>query len=390
MLLEGQMPYVDFVDINPPLIIYVSALFAALATLLKMHPITTFLFSVWILSIVSALSTRKILQTAFGERDFDAAHILAIALSIAPVWLLTSRDMGFGEREHLFMLAFFPYLSTRFCRWEGPGCSRRMAVVVGLIAGIAASLKPHFLALVIAPELFWIITQRRIQPLLAPETITLSAAGLFYAAHFLLLPSEMSTAYFDRWVPMIVEGYRAWDKPLNYFLRDEILWVGPAVCATVLLLRSNSSAWYFAQTLSIVALVGLALFIGQGKGFSYHAILAQYALLGVTAILLAEALRGTRLSISTSGLNIALVAILVTATLVCSALLPRTLSGAPLAAIVSGSIFAQKSTAKPHPVMLFCSFPRRHGMPILSSHSSIDVLARDFFGFFKFQCSIKT
>ena len=69
MLLEGQMPYVDFVDINPPLIIYVSALFAALATLLKMHPITTFLFSVWILSIVSALSTRKILQTAFGERD---------------------------------------------------------------------------------------------------------------------------------------------------------------------------------------------------------------------------------------------------------------------------------------------------------------------------------
>ena len=276
--------------------------------------------------------------------------------------------MGFGEREHLFMLAFFPYLSTRFCRWEGPGCSRRMAVVVGLIAGIAASLKPHFLALVIAPELFWIITQRRIQPLLAPETITLSAAGLFYAAHFLLLPSEMSTAYFDRWVPMIVEGYRAWDKPLNYFLRDEILWVGPAVCATVLLLRSNSSAWYFAQTLSIVALVGLALFIGQGKGFSYHAILAQYALLGVTAILLAEALRGTRLSISTSGLNIALVAILVTATLVCSALLPRTLSGAPLAAIVSGSIFAQEVDRQTSPgdAVLFVSTTPWHAYPLLT------------------------
>ena len=48
MLLEGQMPYVDFVDINPPLIIYVSAIFAGLARLVNVHIITTFLLSVWV------------------------------------------------------------------------------------------------------------------------------------------------------------------------------------------------------------------------------------------------------------------------------------------------------------------------------------------------------
>ena len=114
MLLEGQMPYVDFVDINPPLIIYVSAIFAGLARLVNVHIITTFLLSVWFLSIASILVTRKILQASFGEADTIAVNILGIALATIPIWLLISDNSEFGQREHLFMLAFFhtwPFVS---------------------------------------------------------------------------------------------------------------------------------------------------------------------------------------------------------------------------------------------------------------------------------------
>ena len=59
MLLEGQTPYVDFVDINPPLIIYFSALWAGAAKLFGVHPILIFSLGVWLLSGLSVLATRR-------------------------------------------------------------------------------------------------------------------------------------------------------------------------------------------------------------------------------------------------------------------------------------------------------------------------------------------
>jgi hypothetical protein len=371
MLLEGQMPYVDFVDINPPLIIYVSAIFAGLAWLVKIHIITTFLLSVWFLSIVSILVTRKILQANFGEADNIAANILAIALATISIWLLISDNSEFGQREHLFMLAFYPYLAVRLSRWENLDCcSAGLAFAVGLIAGIAACLKPHFLALVVAPELFWVLKNRRLRSLLAPETIALSSAGLLYAGHFLVLPREMRVAYFDRWLPMIAEGYRAWDKPLAYFSSFEVLWVGLPLCLGILLFKSNlqSMVWKFTQILCVVFLVAAALLIGQGKGFSYHAVPAQYALVGVIALLLAEAMRGIRVPVSYAGLNIALIVILIAATVVCGVFLPRAFSNAPLAAIVRSSAIAReiyRHTSSADRVVFFSTSPV-HAYPVLT------------------------
>ena len=68
LLLEGQMPYVDFVDVNPPLIIYFSALWAGAAKLLGAHPIPIFSLGVWFLSVLSVLATREILPGGLRSR----------------------------------------------------------------------------------------------------------------------------------------------------------------------------------------------------------------------------------------------------------------------------------------------------------------------------------
>ena len=125
MLLEGQTPYVDFVDVNPPLIIYFSALWAGAAKLLGLHPITTILLGVWLLSVMSALATRGILRAAFAPDEGYHADLLAMALALGLLYVLMPHK-GVGEREHLFIIAFFPYLAIRFRRWRS-GASTRFA-----------------------------------------------------------------------------------------------------------------------------------------------------------------------------------------------------------------------------------------------------------------------
>ena len=125
----------------------------------------------------------------------------------------------------------------------------------------------------------------------------------------------------------------------------EVLWVGLPLCLGILLFKSNlqSVVWKFTQILCVVFLVAAALLIGQRKGFSYHAVPAQYALVGVIALVLAEAVRRIRLPVSYAGLNIALMVILIAATVVCGVFLPRALSNSPLAAIVRSSAVARES-----------------------------------------------
>jgi hypothetical protein len=281
-----------------------------------------------------------------------------------------------GEREHLFMIAFLPYLAIRFRRWENGFSSIPLAVVAGLLAGIAACLKPQFLAIVLAPELYLMVTRRRVRPLFAPETFALVAAVVGYAVHFLLLPEAMRTALFDRWMPLIIERYWVFKNPLSRVIRENGLWVGIGLClaAAVFLVRPRraSAAWQFARTLAVVALTGLVLLFAQQTGWAYHAIPAQFAFLGVIGLVLAEmahALGFTNLRATfTTPLNMALGAILLAAAVLCGAFVIRAWSGAPLARIVAGSWFAREiaENTAPRDDVLFVSTGPIHAYPLLT------------------------
>jgi hypothetical protein len=373
MLLDGQTPYVDFVDVNPPLIIYFSALWAGAAKLFGLHPILIFSLGVWLLSGLSVLATREILRATFSSDESYHADLLAIALSLGLLWVLTPQK-GVGEREHLFMIAFLPYLAIRFRRWENEVSSIPLATVAGLLAGIATCLKPQFLAIVLAPELYLIVTRRRVRPLFAPETFALAAAGVGYAVHFLLLPEGMRTELFARWIPLIVERYWVFENPLSVILRENVLWVGIGLCMGVAVFivhpERASPAWRFAQTLTVVALAGLVLLFAQHTGWAYHAIPAQFAFLGVIGLLVAEMghLGFTNLRAPfIKTLNLVLGAILLAMAALCGAFVIRAWSGAPLASIVASSWFAREiiENTAPRDYVLFVSTGPIHAYPLL-------------------------
>ena len=58
-LLEGKLPYVDFGEVNPPLIIYLNAIPAFFAKYVGINIIVVFLFTILGLLIWSTLSIRK-------------------------------------------------------------------------------------------------------------------------------------------------------------------------------------------------------------------------------------------------------------------------------------------------------------------------------------------
>ena len=75
-----------------------------------------------------------------GEDRFRRLLLLLLAFVLFP---LAGQD--FGEREHLVLALVIPYLLLAAMRSVGRDVTRRQAAGLGLLAGLAFALKPHFL-----------------------------------------------------------------------------------------------------------------------------------------------------------------------------------------------------------------------------------------------------
>jgi hypothetical protein len=287
--LAGRMPYVEVVELNPPLIWYINTIPVLASRLFGAHVIPTFLLCVWFASLASVVATRRTLKATFEESESIQADIVAAVLAIFSA--LTLWWNLYGQREHLFLLAMFPYLVLRFRRWERGAAGMLPSVATGLLAGVAACLKPHFVAIVLAPEVYWVFRRRSVGPLFRPETFALAGAGFAYLLHFLFVPEPMRSAFFSRWVPLIARGYDSYNMPIQRILLGEtISWLPAAACAGVFALEPlrASRAWRFAQAAAIVALMSMAMFFLQQKGFAYHALPARAAAFVALALMAGE------------------------------------------------------------------------------------------------------
>ena len=273
-----------------------------------------------------------------------------------------------------------------------------LAAVVGLLAGIAACLKPQFLAIVLAPGLYWIVTRRRVRPLFAPEIFALAVAGVAYAVHFLLLPDMMRSEFFNRWIPLIVKHYWVFENPLSRIVRENGLWVGIGVCMAVAVFivrpRRVSAAWQFAQTLAIVALTGLVLLFAQHTGWASQAIPAQFAFLRLIGLLVAEighTLNLTNLRATfTTTLNLVFGAILLATAILCGAFVIRAWSGAPLDRIVASSWFSERLSKTPRRETMYCSFRLGRSVVIHFSLESSGVPDQNSSGSSRSRCYMRT
>jgi len=291
-ILAGKILYVDIVDTNPPLIYYLHVVPAAIARWLGTPLVLTFMLLVWLATVASTLATWRLCRLAFRRAEVTAASV-ALSVALSSAVLMYFND--YGQREHLFALAFLPYLSLRACRVAAVRVGAGGAVSCGILAGLAACIKPHFVALWLGVEVYLSAAVRPRRSLFAPEIVAFVATGLVYAIHFALLPPSMRDAWFGRWLPLIVRGYRAYEQPIAWLAPDHVLvWLPAVVSLAIFNDPRRGPEHVFVKALIVTAIGGLVAFAIQRKDWMYQTIPVTIAVAAIAGWVIGQTVDSLR------------------------------------------------------------------------------------------------
>jgi hypothetical protein len=283
-MLSGDRLYIDIVDVNPPLIFWLSAVPAWLARTLDVGPAPTFVAMVLALHAVSfALCRTAFRRLAEFRRPF-AATLVPLAVLVA-LLVLPGRD--FGQRCHLMIVLTLPYATVAALRLQGDAPAPIVAVCAGVLAALGFLIKPYYLLIPMAIELAllarlgWIAAIRRAEPWL----IALGG-GLYAAAALTWCPS-----YFTTVLPLIEKYYLtpSLHNALTVVFGVEERWVGLLAMLPALAVALASPHRPALRIAVLVTLTGASIAALQGKGWPYH-LLPFWTGAIVTGAILAAAL----------------------------------------------------------------------------------------------------
>lgn len=272
LLLDGKIPYVDFVDINPPLIMYLNVVPALLSRTLHMDAIAAFNICIWLSCVASWAACLSVLKSE-GEEN-NQAYAGPLLLSVAAYSFVVGMWGEFGGREHLFALAYFPFTLLRRQRFSGATSSGKPATacIIGLCFALAVLIRPHYVLMPLTLEVFFLFRTRALKMLLTPEIVAACLITLAYMLHFAFLPSTMNEAYFHRYLPLVTTGYAAfgcsWEKLLTVPLLTGVFPL--FMLALILLNRSSQKNEAFAWALILQTMAAYVAFAVQAKGWFGH------------------------------------------------------------------------------------------------------------------------
>ena len=258
----GRELYVDLVEVNPPLIVWISAVPIGLARWLNVDP-QLVAMPVFVAAVLGcAWWTASLLRAhrALFRDPLPVFAITGVALLILP-----AADLG--QREHLLVAAFLPYLVLHARSLDRKSVGLVASVLAGALAGLGCALKPRYAGVFAGLECLALMNGLRpwrALPLAAGATL-FSCAGLI---------AILCPAYLQRAVPMALALYGATDVPFFTLLHDStILICGEAVVVGLLCLRPrNLPDFNLMLTLVTFAVISTIVCFVDGKDWYYHRI----------------------------------------------------------------------------------------------------------------------
>jgi|GEM_PF-1181737 len=264
-LLDGVRPYVDqFIEMNPPLIMWLNVVPAAIARALELSPVMVFRLSVVVLALVSVRLCQPLLAQLLGPEQRVLLRYWTLLLLFA-LFPLPGGD--FGQREHLLFALVFPYVLLAVCRVEGKPVGSWTAFMIGVMAGVGLALKPFFFAFWLLLE-GWIILKagRRVLEWHAERLAVITTSAVYLIAVALWTPE-----YFD-----LVRLLSGWQRTylhksllqLTMFRVEAWLTLGSVLALIAVWRAVRLRSLWTALALGAVGCLWSAVL--QGKGFSYH------------------------------------------------------------------------------------------------------------------------
>ena len=260
-VLDGGKLGVDLFELNPPLSVYLYMPALMLARMTGMAPeiIVIVLIMIEIVVVLVTIDRAAVAAKLEAGERIVSTCLLAFLFAILPSGV-------FGQREHIAVIALTPFVAVTAIRWRGlaPGA---VAILAGLGAGLAISIKPHLALVVGLPIVLAAFRQRSLRPLFSLEALTAAAVVVGYGAILLIL----FPGYLLTYAPMVTATY----VPLRMGLGDLLQFPIIVIVASIVLLRlaapqdfkigGDATPWLAA------AIGGAASFVLQGKHWTYTA-----------------------------------------------------------------------------------------------------------------------
>lgn len=280
LILSGKVPYIDFWEWNPPLIMYLNVLPVLTAGPFLGNLILSFNLSVLLLCFcTSALAL--VLLHRHGSRP---AFVFYLPVVLAAVVFTCLSTISYGEREHLFVLAFLPFFILRTLRWRKRQPSPFLAYSTGLFAGIMLALKPQFFFCAAIVELvhwryFGIIKTDWKRLFWSAEFKSIIGVVLAYALGLLLLPQASRDIFFGEILPFYGPGYEFSQRSIMFMLRGDDQIVRPVllslggVLAALLFAGKN----FRLAALGAFGAVGLFNYFYGNQAWIYRLVPSEFA-----------------------------------------------------------------------------------------------------------------
>lgn len=262
-MLDGGTYERDFFEVNPPLAILLHAPAFLVQKITGQTAYSSFIVLMLIYAAVSLVFLRKIIAGGFSPTSDFRLWLLPITA----ILLLIFPGYDFGQREHLFCVFVFPYLTLHATQSSRGTLPRGFMVLVSVWAGLGLFLKPVFLLLPILIALDRAIRRRSLLSLISVDMITIGVMGLIYIAVVLFRFPD----YFIV-VRYALAFYGSYKTNIAFVTLLPVLYVSSGILLAFLATRLTESAEERRMFALLMLAAGVASIsaIMQQKGWSYH------------------------------------------------------------------------------------------------------------------------
>ncbi|MDR3374145.1 MAG: hypothetical protein P4L98_10490 [Ancalomicrobiaceae bacterium] len=285
-VLAGERLYVDILEINPPMSLY---LYLPAVLLEHITGVAAEFTQIGLMLglVAGSMALAAAIMAASGRRAEVGRFLVAAAFVLVVQPMLT-----FSQREHIATIAALPFVMLMVARAGGHRVPIGYVILAGLGGGLAAAIKPHFAVALILPALYAAVSRHSWRPLLGLEAWIAVVVVVAYAG-FLVLAYPV---YFDTILPIAVDTYRQARVPILDLLANRPVIAMLLIGVSVPLVGGAEGRSAKAVVPLLAALGFFVAFLEQAKGWPYHlypALALVYLTFLVTCLpRLAEAVAG--------------------------------------------------------------------------------------------------
>lgn len=295
-VLGGARLYTDIVEVHPPMVIGFAMLAEMGARATGLGDIAAYHLLSLVLVAASVLLSARALRVLLPGRPWQRAVLLAAQSFL----LLPYVRYSLGQEEHVMLTLVWPYMLACAAAASGRPVGRRLAITIGVLAGLGVSMKPLYAPLWLALEL-WLALRRGglrrpwLRRVLRPESVAAAITIAGYVAFILAVTPEYLRV--ASWSAGVYPYY--FPSPFaSYALSVEVLLVAVPIAANALV-RSEDGVGELRRIAAFLAVGCTVVVFVQHKGWTYHwypALALALLLIGLLALDLAERLPLGRLA----------------------------------------------------------------------------------------------